>query len=213
MSKSRSSKSENSKTVNKGPAPDGALEKSEFDVTAAKSLDDLQKAESLTVEQELESLKSKLDEANNLYLRSQAELENFRKRSRRELDDERRYAGLPLIRDLLSVLDNLQRAIEAAEKSEGSSGLLEGVKMVADQLQSVLDQHHCKSIEAIGAAFDPNLHEAIGQLPSDQHPANTVTQETRIGYQLHDRVIRPSQVFVSTGAAENSSKDESASVE
>jgi molecular chaperone GrpE len=176
-------------------------------------LGDASKTETLTVEQELDQLRSKLDEANGLYLRSRAELENFRKRSRREMDGERRYAGLSVMRDLLSVLDNLQRAIEAAEKSEGASGLLEGVKMVADQLLGVLEQHNCKQIEAIGAAFDPNLHEAIGQLPSDEHPVNTVTQETRIGYQLHDRVIRPSQVFVSTGAAENASKDESASVE
>ena len=113
-----------------------------------------------------------------------------------------RYANIGLMRDLLPVLDNIQRAIEAAEKSTDGSGLLDGVKLVAQQLHGVLEQHHCVKIEALHVPFDPHLHHAILQQPSDEYPANTVIMVTQDGYQLHDRVVRPSQVIVSTNSTE-----------
>ncbi len=133
----------------------------------------------------------------NLALRAQAELENFRKRASRELQEERRYANMPLMRDLLPVLDNIDRAIGAAEQNPESAGLLEGVKMVSEQLRSVLEKHHCLSIPTLHEPFDPNLHQAIQQLPCDEHPPNTVIDVAQSGYQLHERVVRPSQVIVS----------------
>ncbi len=136
-------------------------------------------------------------EFKNLALRAQAELENYRKRAGRELQEERRYANMPLMRDLLPVLDNIDRAIGAAEQNPDSAGLLEGVKMVGQQLRTVLEKHHCMSIDSLHTPFDPNLHEAIQQLPSDEHPPNTVIDVTQSGYQLHERVVRPSQVIVS----------------
>jgi molecular chaperone GrpE len=149
-----------------------------------------------------DELRRQLAEANDRTLRAQAELENFRKRVRREMEDERRYAALSVIRDLLGVLDNLERAVEAAEKSETkggtSAGLLDGVKMVVQQFSAVLAQHHCRRIEAVGQPFDPNLHEAVGQEPTEQYPPGTVVRELRSGYLLHDRVLRPSQVLIST---------------
>lgn len=151
---------------------------------------------------EAESLQAKLAEANDRVLRAQAELENFRKRVYRQMDEERKYAGLPLLRDLLAVIDNMERAIEAAEQDENSSSLLEGVKMVAQQFSAVLEQHHCRKIDAKGETFDPHLHEALVQQPSEEHPAGCVIDVTQIGYQLHDRVVRPSQVFVSAGPPE-----------
>lgn len=153
-----------------------------------------------TADDDFEKLKSDLDQAERRMLMAQAELENFRKRMRREMDEERRFASLPLIRDLLGVMDNLRRAIEAADKNEGSAGLLEGVKMVASQMETVLDKHHCKPIEALGKEFDPNLHEAISQQPSDEHEAGKVSLVYSQGFTLHDRVIRPAQVIVSTGS-------------
>ena len=120
--------------------------------------------------------------------------------------DERRYAVLPLVRDLLAVLDNLNRAIEATltrRASEGvaDSSLLDGVKLVVSQFEAVLRQHGCTPIETVGQPFDPNQHQAIAQEPSDQYPAGTVTRAAQIGYKLHDRVVRPAQVLVSTGPA------------
>lgn len=147
-------------------------------------------------------LQAELAAANDRVLRAQAELENFRKRMYRQMEEERKYAGLPLLRDLLPVIDNLERAIEAAEQNENSSSLLEGVKMVAQQFCDVLEQHHCKKIDAKGEPFDPHLHEALAQQPSEEYSAGCVVDVTQVGYQLHDRVVRPSQVFVSAGASE-----------
>ncbi len=146
-------------------------------------------------------LEAELAEARGRALRAQAELENFRKRIRREIDAERRYATLPLIRDLLPVIDNLDRALAAVDSDDAASGLLEGVQMVSRQLQSVLEQHHCQVIDAAGVSFDPMCHEAIAEQPSDECPAGTVMEVAQIGYRLHDRVIRPTQVIVSKGPA------------
>jgi len=152
-------------------------------------------------EQAIESLREQLAAAEDRALRTQAELENFRKRVGRERADERRYANLGLMRDVLPVLDNLDRAIEAAEKTHDASALLEGVKMVNYQLVGVLAKHDCVPIEALNEPFDPHRHEAILQQPSDDVPAGIVTQVTQIGYRLHDRVVRPTQVIVSAGPA------------
>lgn len=140
-----------------------------------------------------------LIEANEKVLRIQAELDNFRKRARRELDDSLKYAQLPLARDLLMVLDNLNLALNAAADNEAASSLAEGVKMVADQLINALNNHQVYAIESVGHPFDPNQHEAIQMESSEEYDANTVSREVRSGYRLHDRVIRPAQVFVSTG--------------
>lgn len=150
-------------------------------------------------ESQLTDLQSKLDAAEQRALRAQAEQENYRKRVQRDLADERKYALLPLATDLLAVVDNLQRAIDAASTSS-TGALLEGVKMVAAQLHAVLEKHGCKRIPGVGAQFDPHVHQAIAQEASTEHPAGTVTREAQIGYTLHDRVIRPAQVFVSTGS-------------
>jgi molecular chaperone GrpE len=166
--------------------------------------------DSALADQKMAELEEQLRDANERALRSHAELENFRKRSQRELAEERRYAVVPLVRDLLSVVDNLERAIEAtltrraSEESVAAAAtdvasLLEGVKLVSTQLDNVLNQHQCVRIETVGAPFDPNQHQALAQEPSDQHPAGTITRAPQAGYKLHDRVIRPAQVFVSTG--------------
>ena len=144
-------------------------------------------------------LETELKESNDRTLRVQAELENYRKRVQREMADERKFAIIPLVRDLLPVVDNLERALAAAQQTADSSGLLDGVKMVAAQLTAALTQHNCVRVEGVGAQFDPNVHQAIGQQPSDEYPAGTVSQEFQAGYKLNDRVIRPAQVFVSTG--------------
>ena len=150
---------------------------------------------------ETELLKSELTDAQERAIRIAAELDNFRKRSRRELEDALKYAQLPLIRELLGVVDNLQRALGAATDADQAGGLIEGVRMVAGQLQGVLKNYHCEAIPALGEPFDPTVHEALQMEPSDEHAANTVSRELSTGYRVHDRVVRPAQVFVSTGPA------------
>ncbi|MBQ2621253.1 MAG: nucleotide exchange factor GrpE [Thermoguttaceae bacterium] len=158
-------------------------------------------------EDELSALKRELAEAKDKTLRTFAELENFRKRSARTLQDELKYANMSLIRDMLPVMDNLLRAIEAAEKqdqagelTEQGKALLDGVKMVVEQFNTVLGKHNCTPIEAVNQPFDPNFHQAITQMPSSDVAPNTVLMETQKGYVLHDRVVRPSQVIVSCEA-------------
>jgi len=137
-------------------------------------------------------------------LRLQAELQNVHKRQAREIGDVRRYGGLPLMRDILPVLDNIDRAIEAAASSQDTAGLLDGVKLVRQQLLTALAQHSCEPIEAEGATFDPNEHQAILQQPSADIPAGQVMAVTQTGYKLHDRVVRAAQVIVSSGPADTS---------
>ena len=146
---------------------------------------------------------SELAAERDRVLRLRAEMENLRGRTARELADERRYASLPLARDLLPLVDNVDRAIEAAEKAGDTGSLLEGFQLLRQQLLGVLTKHECVEIEAADQPFDPQFHEAILQQPSAETPANHVIQVTQTGYQLHDRVVRPSQVIVSSGPPED----------
>ncbi len=166
-------------------------------------------------EETVAQLRAELEAAKDRALRCHAELDNYRKRAARESEERLRYANLGLLRDLLPVLDNVERAIAAAEKHSdagamnsagaavelppqpGANALLEGFQMVNRQLEDVLRRHHCRRIEARHMPFDPNLHHAVMQQPSDEYPENTVLTVAQQGYQLHDRVVRPSQVIVS----------------
>ena len=150
-----------------------------------------------SLEETVAKLQAELAAVKDRELRCHAELDNYRKRAARELEERLRYANLGLLRDLLPVLDNVERAIQAAENNADAAALLDGFKLVRQQLDSVLDGHHCKRIEALHAPFDPHVHHALLQQPSEEHPANTVLMVTQNGYQLHDRVVRPSQVIVS----------------
>ncbi|MFZ5830794.1 MAG: nucleotide exchange factor GrpE [Planctomycetota bacterium] len=149
---------------------------------------------------QIAELQRELDSAKDRALRFQAELDNYRKRADREIAEERRYANLPLMRDLLPVLDNMHRAVEAAQKTPGGEGLIEGFQLVAEQFESALRKHHCVPIAALKEPFDPHFHQAIAQQPSGD-PPGTITLVTQTGFKLHDRVVRPSQVIISSGTA------------
>jgi molecular chaperone GrpE len=155
---------------------------------------------SIPIDDTVTKLRDELEQAKDRTLRLQAELDNYRKRASRELEDRLKYADMGILRDLLPVLDNIQRAVESAEKTPDVGSLLEGFKMVGGQLQTVFESHQCKKIDALHLPFDPNLHHAISQMPSEEYPANTILIVAQDGYQLHDRVVRPSQVIVSTAA-------------
>lgn len=142
-----------------------------------------------------QELQAALEEANNRALKAHAELENYRKRVRRELEDERKYAPLPLIKDLLGSIDNLDRAVGFVQENESNKGLLEGVKMVLSQILGTLEKHHCRRIATVGKPFDPHMHEAIAQEPSDLEPG-MVSREVGSGFMLYDRVVRPAHVMV-----------------
>lgn len=147
----------------------------------------------------VESLQAQLADAEKRVLMAHADLDNFRRRTRRDQQESLKYASLPLMSQVLDALDNFDRAIEAHEQDPNGAGLLDGVKMVAQQISDALTEKGCKKIEAVGQPFDPNKHQAMQMQPSDEFDSNVVMMDLRPGFELHDRVIRPSQVFVSTG--------------
>lgn len=158
-------------------------------------------SESVTgsLEEQLEAAVAERDENHDRWLRTQADLENYRKRVSKEADENRKYQAVGVIRDLLPGLDNLGRAVEAAQTSGNVDELVQGVQMVLKQFEDILSAHSAVVIEAVGQPFDPNLHEALQQVPSADHPPMTVVQELERGFQIHDRVVRPSKVIVSSG--------------
>jgi molecular chaperone GrpE len=152
---------------------------------------------------EIEKLKAEAQENHERYLRSAAEFENFKKRLDRERADSVRYANEDLIKELLPVVDNLERALAHAEEAEADEAMIEGVNMVHKQFVSVLEKFGVTRVEAMEQPFDPNFHEAMMQVETDEHPPNTVVMEMAKGYMLNDRLIRPAIVGVSKSAVES----------
>ena len=142
-------------------------------------------------------MQSKIDELQNRMIRMQADTDNFRRRIQREQDDARKFESLRLLRDILPGLDGLNRAVSSAEQTGDMQTLLDGIRMVAQQFRDTLKAHAAEPIDALGKPFDPNLHEALTQIPSAEHEPMTVLQVVEMGYRLHDRVVRPARVIVS----------------
>lgn len=147
---------------------------------------------------ELEQAIADRDKYLDNWHRATAELDNVRKRLLREQEQDRQFRSLPLARDLLPALDNLQRALLASEKAQDVGQLVQGIKMVLQQVDETLARHSIVPIATVGEAFDPNLHEAVLQQPTSDKPPMTVLMEVEKGYKLHDRVVRPSKVIVSS---------------
>ena len=144
------------------------------------------------------------DELKQKWLLAVADLDNYRRRVQKEFEQDRRYAALPLARDLLPALDNLHRALDAARNAGEVNQLVQGVQMVAKQFDEILARHAVVPIAAVDKPFDPNLHQALQQVPAPGKPPMTVISECERGYTLHDRVVRPSTVIVAAPAEENS---------
>ncbi len=142
------------------------------------------------------TIERQISDMHDRLLRTQAELDNFRKRSRREYEEALRYREMDLLRDLLPVLDTVLRAIDAAQKTADVESLRSGFRMTAQQIEKVLEAHGCRAIEAEGTSFDPAVHDAICQQVTPGMAAGTIVGVASRGYRLHDRVVRPAQVIV-----------------
>ena len=149
----------------------------------------------LSTEERIAALEKEKRENWDRYLRTAADLENFRKRQRRELDDARFEAKSKVLKEMLPVVDNLERAIEHATQQAGTSPIVEGVQLVLRQFMSAFERLDVTPVEAAGQPFDPNLHEAISQAESDQ-PPGTVVQVLQRGYRSAERLLRPALVVV-----------------
>ncbi|MDB6070570.1 MAG: grpE [Verrucomicrobiales bacterium] len=133
--------------------------------------------------------------------RAAAELDNYRKRTARDLQETVKYANANLLESLLPVLDNFDYGMAAAKAESEGSNLYIGLSMVLRQVQDFLKDNGVEEIAAVGSAFDPHLHEAVSQQPSPSVPEGTVLSQTRKGYKLRDRLLRPASVIVSSGPA------------
>jgi len=151
-----------------------------------------------TAENEIIALKEKITELEDRYVRSAAEFENFKKRAAQELKTRLKFAAQPLVQDLITGMDNLERAIEQAKnhKDEPLSELLLGIEMVQKQFYEALEKNHVERSVPVGEPFTPNLHEAMGILETDEVEPDHIAQVYQAGYQLHDRVIRPAMVQI-----------------
>ncbi len=146
----------------------------------------------------LEAMQADLERFRDLAARSQADFENYRKRSAREREDAIKSANVSLLSRLLPVLDNFELGLQAA-RGEGSQGVIIGFEMVSRQLHDFMKESGVDVIDAEGEVFDPNLHDALGQEPSDTVPEGSVLRQLRKGYKYKDRLIRPANVYVSSG--------------
>jgi molecular chaperone GrpE len=151
------------------------------------------------LEAELEAAREEVRQANERALRERADAENAKKRAAREQGEAVRYGTERLVRDLLPIVDNLERAVQAAQGGGNGAPLVEGVTLVLKALLDVLARHGVTRVEAEGTRFDPAHHEAVAHVESAQHEPNAVMQEHQPGYRLHDRLLRPALVTVSKG--------------
>jgi molecular chaperone GrpE len=151
--------------------------------------------------EELEALRKQAaerDQFRDLALRTRAEFENYQKRNQKEREQERRYWYTPLALDLLPVFDNLDRTLAAAKQAGATGPLVQGVALVQGQLLETLKRHGITRIDADGKHFDPNVHQAVMQQPSESHEPGTILQVLEQGFMNHDRVLRPAKVMVSS---------------
>jgi molecular chaperone GrpE len=155
-----------------------------------------------------ENLRDEIEQLRDEKLRLLADMENLRKRSDRDKMDSIRYGNINFARDILSLGDNLSRALDAipkdAEKTETITNLINGLRMVQREFTSILEKHGIKKIEALNQRFDHNFHQAMMEIESEEVEEGIVIQEIQSGYNMHDRLLRPSMV----GVAKKPNKDE-----
>jgi len=158
-----------------------------------------------SIEELKEKLAAKAQEAQDNYdrlLRVTAELENYKKRTAREMEEYRKFSNQALIRELLSVVDHLELALNSTDGHKAiEKGLVQGLQMTHSEILKVFEKFHVTPISAMEQPFDPTFHEAVMQEETDDFPENTVVKELQKGYLIHDRLLRPAMVVVAKSAA------------
>ena len=154
-----------------------------------------------TPEEEIAGLKDKL-------LRALADMENLRRRSQKDLEEARKYSTMNFARDILSVADNFRRAIESVPEIDNDSvdGFVEGISLTEKELFSTLERHGIKRIEPLEEKFDPQFHEAMYEIPTEDAENGTVMQVVEVGYVIHDRLLRPAKVGIAKSAISNATE-------
>jgi molecular chaperone GrpE len=205
--------SEETKINTEETGADHAAEKSEQEKSEQE--EKLNSLESMIADLRQQLAAKEIEAKNNFdrLLRQAAELENYKKRSARERDDAARYANEMLLKDLLPVVDNLERAVAHAAGGGNGKPLVEGVEMVLRSLLDTLAKHGVSQMIALGQPFDPAKHEAIAQVESEDHEPNSIVEELHKGYLLRERLLRPALVSVAKGAKTQEKKNQESKVE
>ncbi len=173
-----------------------AAEAEQDDANAAMDMDAAEAGDGLVGL--LEDARSKADEYQEQLVRLQAEMDNLRKRTAREVEQARKFALEGFARELLNVADSMQLGLQAAGEDAEITALREGVELTLKQLMDVFTRFDVREIEAEGQRFDPEQHEALSIVPSPEHEPNTVMMVVQKGYSLNERLLRPARVVVST---------------
>lgn len=165
-------------------------------VDAEQELVDESSEDESTSNQEMEALEKEKNDLYEKMLRVQAEYDNFRKRTQKEKEADRKYRSQSLIAELLPVVDNFERALNTEVQDDSTKSFIEGMEMIYRQFNQALLNEGVEVIETVGTEFDPNYHQAVMQVEDDQFDSNIVVEELQKGYKLKDRVIRPAMVKV-----------------
>lgn len=197
------------------PPEDGGPEGGEQTAAASEPTGNATEAEDIAIEVEVEpppptpeqriaELEARIKESHDKYLRSVAELDNVRKRGRKEVEDARVEAQSRVLREMLPVIDNLERAVAHARQTsaDGASGVLEGIQLVLRQFAQALERCNVHAVEAQGMPFDPTQHEAVSQMVTAEAPAGSIVEVLQTGYKIGERLLRPALVVVAKAPPE-----------
>ena len=194
-------KEEGKETENLTEHDDNSREKSKE--KKVKKTEEMTKRELV---KKVEGIEIKAQENYELYMRTYAEMENIKKRGKKEREDLAKFANESLIKEILPAIDNLEKAISHANNDTNESGLVKGLEMTLDGLMKTLEKSGLKEVEAVGKSFDPNFHEAISQQIDDTVAQGHIIMELQKGYLLNERLVRPSMVVISKGNSKSEVK-------
>jgi len=161
-----------------------------------ETLEDTVENQAVEKPDELTVLQQTVEELQNKLLRTHADFDNFRKRTRLEKEETAKYGGAKIIEALLPSFDNLERAVASAKDTQNLESLIQGVEMVYRQIEQVLNKEGLEVIQSVGQVFNPELHQAVMQVQTDECESGIVIEELQKGYKFKDKVIRPSMVKV-----------------
>ena len=178
--------------------------------TEGKKVDE-KEIEDISIEDLVENKNIEIQELKDQLLRSLAEGENLRKRTLKEIADAKKYSHISFVRDLVSSVDNLQRALEAvpddkSQLSEPIKNLVIGLEIVEKEILNTLEKHNLKQINPLGEKFDYNLHQAMFEVPTNEKEPGYVVEVSQKGYLLHDRLVRPAMVGISKKSKEETTE-------
>ncbi|MCP4108903.1 MAG: nucleotide exchange factor GrpE [Desulfobacteraceae bacterium] len=160
------------------------------------------------MEKMIEAAREEAKENYDRFLRLSAEFDNYKKRSTREMDSFRKFANESIVKELLPVVDNLERAIDSSSNGDGSEdSIVEGINMTLKEIMKVLEKYGVQPVQALEKPFDPTFHEAVMQEESEEHGDNTVIKEFQKGYVIHDRLLRPAMVVVAKAIEKNEEQE------